>query len=398
MTDEQAAYRPLLRRREDSKQPAFLELFFDLVYVLTLTQLTHLLIDHLGWAGAFEAFVLLLALWWVWVLTAWMTDQFDPQHPVVQGYVILVMMAILVMAILVPRGLSGHSTAFAGFYVAINLGRCLFVLLGARGTLLPQRALRAGFWLAVSLIFWIASAFTEGWRRGVLWLMALAVDYLSAALRWPTPKLGRAPGWELAIAETHLAERYRQVIIVALGEIVLIMGITFANTDNAQFTFGRTVVLLLSLISTALMWRLYIYRAGQQLAPAIAVSPHPHRLSQWASYLHLVMIAGILLTAVGFTLIIEHPTTDPPPAWIAGIAGGPALFLAGRAGFEYLIFGRVTLPRLVGIVTLGGIGSLVVHLRPEITSAAATLVLAAVAALDAVRGHRRGREPARPPT
>lgn len=88
----------------------------------------------------------------------------------------------------------------------------------------------------------------------------------------------------------------------------------------------------------------------------------------------------------------------PPPTWIAGIAGGPALFLAGRAGFEYLAFGRVTLPRLVGIAVLVGIGFSVVHVRPEVTSAAATLVLAAVAALDARRGHRRGLEPLRPPT
>lgn len=107
----------------------------------------------------------------------------------------------------------------------------------------------------------------------MLWLVALGVDYVSAAFRWPTPGLGRAPGWELAIAETHLAERYRQVFIVALGEIVLTMGLTFSDGDFAGFTFDRTTVLVLSFASTALIWRLYIYRAGAQLGPAIAASP-----------------------------------------------------------------------------------------------------------------------------
>ncbi|MFI7606314.1 low temperature requirement protein A [Micromonospora sp. NPDC049366] len=395
--DETALYRRLLRRPEDPKQPAFLELFFDLVYVFALTQLTHLLIDNLDWEGAFEAFVLFLALWWIWVLTAWMTDQFDPQHPVVQWYVIVVMIAVLVLAVLVPSGFRGNGLLFAGLYLGIHLARVLFVLFTARGTLLPRRSLRAGFWFTLSALLWIPGALTDGWSRGILWLLALLVDYLSAALRWPTPFLGRAPGWELAITETHLAERYRQVIIVSFGEIVLIMGLTFTGTGGG-FTPGRTAVLLLSLTSTALMWRLYIYRTGEQLAPAIAVSPHPHRLSQWASYLHMVMIAGVLLTAVGFTLIIEHPTTEPPPTWIAGIAGGPALFLAGRSGFEYLVFGRVTLPRLVAIVLLTGVAFSVVHVRPEVTSAGATLILAGVVALDALRGHRRGLEPLRPPT
>lgn len=110
----------------------------------------------------------------------------------------------------------------------------------------------------------------------------------------------------------------------------------------------------------------------------------------------MTMIAGIILTAVGFTLIIEAPDQNPPPGCIAGITGGPALFLAGRSAFEYLILGRVTAPRLIGIIALAGISIVVVHLPPEIASAAATLVLALVAALDTARSHGRSMAPPAP--
>jgi low temperature requirement protein LtrA len=272
----------------------------------------------------------------------------------------------------------------------------VFVVVGARGTELPNRSKRGAFWFSLSAPLWIAGGLTSGWARDVLWLFALAIDYISAALRWPTPKLGRASGGALAIVATHLAERYRQLFIVALGEIILILGLTFART-GPDFTVSRTTVLALSTISAALMWRLYIYRAGEQLGPAIAASPNPHRLSLWSSYMHMVMVAGILLTATGFTLIIDNPAEQPPPAWIAAIAGGPALFLAGRSAFEYVIYGRLTWSRPIGILLLAVVAATVVYLPPTITSSAATLILAAVVVFDTLRGHRVPPEQPSPP-
>ncbi|GAA0368614.1 low temperature requirement protein A [Micromonospora gifhornensis] len=388
--DEKTTAGPLLRTREAPKQPAFIELFFDLVYVFALTQLTHLMIDNLTLEGGFEALVLFLALWWVWVLTAWMTDQFDPQRASVQWYVILVMFGILLMAIQVPKGFDGNGLFFAITFSAINLGRFLFCAGAARGTTLLRHVLRARFWSVISTLFWIPGAFVEGWARGGLWLAALAVDYVSALLRWPTPwRSRRALGPALELAATHLAERYRQVFLIALGEIVLIMGLTFTNTGYDAFTPRRTVVLALSFASAALMWRLYIYQAGSQLAPAIAVSGNPHRLSQWSAYAHMAMVAGILLTAVGFTLAIEHPFERTPTSWVAAITGGPALFLAGRSAFEYVIFGRATWPRLMGILGLAGLSVIAPHLLPEVTLAATTFVLIALVAYETARGHRR---------
>ncbi|GAB3937400.1 hypothetical protein GCM10027614_15560 [Micromonospora vulcania] len=226
----------VLRRQESPKQPAFLELFFDLVYVFAITQVTHLLVRNISWRSAFEAFVLFLALWWIWVLTAWLTDQFDPQHFLVQFHVILVMLAILLMAIMVPHAFVGHGLFFAVAYLVINFGRVAFIMATARGTPLPGWAKRAAFWFAIAGVMWIAGTFTGGWARGGIWLLALAVDYTSAAFRWPVP-WGGTPEWQPLISEYHLAERYRQVVIVAFGEVILTIGMTVADTgaeDHAQ--------------------------------------------------------------------------------------------------------------------------------------------------------------------
>ncbi|MFI6758879.1 low temperature requirement protein A [Micromonospora sp. NPDC050417] len=387
----------LVRSPGTPMQPAFLELFYDLVYVFALTQITELLVDDLSWRGALRAFVLLLALWWIWVLTAWLTDQFDPQHPLLQLYVMIVMLGVLLMAIVLPQAFTRYGLLFALTYVTIHLTRLVFLLLVGWGTQLAQRSLRAAFWFSGSALLWIPGAFLEGWVRAVLWLAALTIDYVSAALRWPAPGLGGAPGWELTIQESHLAERYRQVLVIALGEIILILGLTFADGQKG-LTLHRTLVLVLAFATTALMWRLYIYRAGEQLGPAIASSSRPHRLSQWSSYAHMVMVAGILLTAVGFTIILEHPNGSPDEGWTASIAGGPALFLVGRTGFEYVIFGRVSYPRWVAIVLLAAVAGGAFWLPAVATAAAVTFVLAAVVAFDTRRAQGRPLDPPTPPT
>ncbi|MFI5929636.1 low temperature requirement protein A [Micromonospora sp. NPDC051543] len=393
-----APLRPLLRDRTAPKQPAFIELFFDLVYVFALTQLTHLLVNDLTLRGGFEALVLLLALWWVWILTAWMTDQFDPQHASVQWYVVLVMFGVFLMAIQVPEGFHGNGPFFAATFALINFGRFLFVVQAARKTPVLNHVLRARFWSLISTLLWIPGAFVDGWARGLLWLGALTVDYVAAALRWPTPRrLGHERGAALEIAATHIAERYRQVFIIALGEVVLAMGMTFTDTSSYGFTPRRTVALVLAFTSAALMWRLYIYQAGSQLGPAINAARDPHRLSQWSAYAHMTMVAGTLLAAVGFTLAMDRPAAHTPAPWIAGIIGGPALFLLGRVGFEYVIFGRVTAPRLIAIVVLAALSPVAVHLPPEVPLAFMTLVLAALAAEDTTRSRRSPPKRATPP-
>jgi low temperature requirement protein LtrA len=217
------------------------------------------------------------------------------------------------------------------------------------------------------------------------------MNYAAASLGWPTPGLGRAPASELPVVAEHRSERYQQFFIIALGETILVMGLTFSG---GGFEAGRTAAFVVSFATTALLWRIYIYRAGELLPAAITAAPHPGRLAQSTSYAHLLMVAGIVAVAAGDELVIEHPFGHTDSAWIAVILGGPALFLAGRALFDYEVFARVSWNRLIGLLVLAATAPTTILMPPLVVAIAATLVLAGVAITDAARA--RGRPPELP--
>jgi low temperature requirement protein LtrA len=381
----------LLRRPEDPQRATFLELFFDLAFVFALFQLSRGLIQHLAWSGAFQTLVLLLAVWWVWSSTAGLTDRLDPRRPAVQLLVIATMVGSLVVTAALPEAFGPQGLVFAGAYVAIQIGRQLFVLIALRGHELQRTAGRVVFWYGMSAVPWIAGAVAHGTTRGALWTLAVALDYTAFALRWPAPGLGRAPESGLPVVAEYLAERYRQFFIIALGELILVTGLALSGTG---FAADRTAAFVVSIATTVLLWRIYIYRAGELLSAAIAAAPEPARLAGSASYTHLVMVAGIVVTAVGAELVIAHPLGHTQPAWIAVILGGPALFLAGRAGFEYAIFGRVSRDRPIGVLVLAALTPAMLHVPPLLVAIAATAVLAGNAVADAARA--RGHPPEQP--
>lgn len=159
----------------------------------------------------------------------------------------------------------------------------------------------------------------------------------------------------------------------------------------------RTAAFLTSIATTVLVWRIYLYRAGQLLPQSIAAAAEPVRLGMATSYAHLVMVAGVVVAAVGAELIIAHPLAHTRPAWVVVILGGPALFLAGRAQFEYAVFGKMYWDWLVGLLTLAALTPPMLLVPPLPTAVAATSVLAAVAAADALRARGHQREPVSPP-
>jgi low temperature requirement protein LtrA len=387
----------LLRRPGDPKQATFLELFFDLVFVVALTQLSFALMQDLTWRGAFQALVLLLTLWRVWFGTAWITDRFDPQRPAIQLVVIASLVGSLVIAVALPDAFGRQGLVFAGAYVAVSIGRMLFFVIALRGSGLDLRhvARRLLFWYGVSAVPWIAGALSHGTARGALWTLAVAVDYTGAFLRYPTPGLGRTPASVLPNVAEHVSERYRQFFIIALGELILVIGLALRGTGFAP---DRTAAFLVSIATTVLLWRIYIYRAGELLDEAIAAAPDPTRLALWTSYAHLVMVAGIVVTAVGDELVIAHPFGHTQPAWITIILGGPALFFAGRAIFEYQVFSRVSRDRPIGLLVLVALTPAVLHVPPLIVALAAATVLTAVAVADAFRAKGRPPEAPSPPS
>lgn len=228
----------------------------------------------------------------------------------------------------------------------------------------------------------------------MLWTAALAVDYLGLILGWPTPGLGRSrvPAWY--IAGEHLAERYQQFILIALGESILLTGLTY-SADKLHA--DRSAAFIVAFPTTVLLWRLYFFRAGHLLTRAVAESARPAKLGFSAIHTHLVMVAGIIAAAVGYELVINHPLGRTDLVWLAVILGGPALFLAGRTRLEYEVFGRVSRSRLIGLLLLAALAPVMVFVAPLAVAMTATLVLAGMAIADAARARGRQLEAPTPP-
>jgi low temperature requirement protein LtrA len=389
----------LLRGGISATRATFLELFFDLVFVFALTRVSQRLIDDVSTRGrdpfreSAQTVLLFLALWMVWTMTAWVTSRYEPERAAIQFVVVASMFGSLVMAVAAPRAFSGRALPFAAAYAAIQVGRPLLLTLALRGH--PRRSITVQImiWAAVGAVPWLFGALLPA-AQEVLWTLTLAWDYIGLALGWPLPGVGsaRASGW--AVAGEHLAERYQQFFLIALGETILVLGLTFSG---AAFSAAGILAFTLSFLTTALLWRIYFHRAGHVLADALRVARRPGVLGESASWTHLLIVAGVLLTGVGYELVLAHPYGSAAPGWPVFVTGGPALFLGARARFEYEIFGRVSRSRVVGVVALLALAASARWLPPVGVLGLAALVLAGIAAGDAARAWGRPLEqPASP--
>jgi low temperature requirement protein LtrA len=195
-------------RQDGGARVTNMELFFDLVYVLAVTQLSHLLLGHLNWHGAAQTALLLLAIWWAWVFTAWFTNWFNPDTRTVRLPLVMIMLASLIMSATLPDAFGDRGLYVAAAYAAMQVGRTLWVVLAAGDDLqLRRNYQRILAWLATAAVFWVAGGFAHDSAREVLWLAALAIEGASPALGFYTPGLGRSTTADWHISGRHLAER-----------------------------------------------------------------------------------------------------------------------------------------------------------------------------------------------
>jgi low temperature requirement protein LtrA len=398
MTTSRAA--ELLRKPEQPQRVTLLELFFDLVFVFALSRISQRLLEDLTserrivLTEAGQTVLLLLALMMIWFATTWITNLYDPQQPEIQLLVLVTMFWTLVIAVKVPEAFGDRGLVFASAYVAIHMGRGLLLVPVLRGHEVQRRAVAVFLWFAVSAVPWIVGGFLpESPARGVLWTVALAWEYTGALLLFPAPWRGRAPTPPWPVAAEYVSDRYRQFFIIALGELILVTGAAF----RADYLGASTVAFVVTFAITALVWRIYQYRAGELMPAAIAAAPEPSRLVRSALLAHLLMVAGIVAAAAGYELVIKHPLDHTDPAWIAVIIGGPVLFLVGRALFEYAVFARISSSRLIGAVVLAIAAPAMILLPPLGAAIAAALVLAGVAISDTIGAKGRPPELPSPP-
>ena len=379
----------VLRDREEGEQRVTpLELFFDLVYVFAITQLSHLLLEHLTVGGALQTLFLLLVVWWAWQYTAWFTNWFDPDAQLVRLVLVAVMLASLVMSAAIPEAFGERGLVFALAYVAIQVGRTTFAVL-ALGANHPLGGSfrRILAWFAASGVLWVAGGLLEGWTRYVLWLLALLVDYAGPAARYRTPGLGRSRTEEWTIEGTHFAERCQLFVIIALGESILVTGTTFAEAESSAAT---VVAFAVAFLGSAALWWTYFARSARAASEAIARSADPGRMARSAYvYFHIPIVAGIIAVAAADELVLAHPGETGTPASVSLILGGTALFLAGHGLFSWAVTGIVPSSRFTAVAALVALAPLGSTVPALALSAAAALVVILLAAWDSIAYRER---------
>ena len=389
MATDETSDDEVLRAPDGRTEVTFTELFFDLVYVVGVTQVTARLAGDLSWRGALESLLFLLPLWWAWVSTAWFTNWFDPDRRPVRMVLVLIMLASLVMTAAVPEALGDRGLWFAGAYVSIQVGRTAYAVVALRrrgdeadrARLLDQQ--RALTWALGSAVLWLAGGVVMGPARVVLWVAALIVDYSAPAVGFRVPGHGRSTTTDWDIEGQHLAERCQLFLIVAFGESILATGATFADDEPTATTVASLAVAFGG--NVALWWVYFDYHA-ERAADTIARHHDPGRLGRSAyTYLHVPMVAGIIVTAVGDELALSDPTGTTALVTAATVLGGPALFVAGHALFKAVLFHTVSVPRLVAVAALGLLAPTAMVVTPLTLSLLATLVVGALAARDVWR-------------
>jgi low temperature requirement protein LtrA len=333
------------REREyDEHQVTPLELFFDLVFVFAITQVTRLLAQDPTWGGVFRGMLVLAALWWAWSVYAWLTSAMDVDEGGVRLVMLASMGAMFGVALAVPGAFGDDAVLFGVAYLLVRL---LHLVLSAivgrddpdrRGALLRFSPTAI---LGPSLL--VIAGFLEGRERIAIWLVALAIDYLGPVV------IGVGRGWR--VAPEHFAERHALIILIALGESIIAIGV------GAGFELGLEVIVAaaLGIVVVSALWWLYFDVAAifarRRLMQAQGLELHRLALHAY-SYLHLPMVAGIVLFALGLKTTVGHAgeALDTVPA--VALCGGAALYLLAHIAFLFRTTGRVFRRRTVGAAGL----------------------------------------------
>jgi low temperature requirement protein LtrA len=383
------------RRRTDevSQRASTLELFYDLVFVFAITQVSHLLLEHLTWAGAGQALIVLLAVWWSWNYTTWTTNELDTETIPVRLLLLALMLVSLLMSVAIPDAFGEQALLFAGSYVAIQVGRHAFLAFVAAepGTIERERAGRILTWFVAAGVLWIAGALADEPARTALWLAALALDYGAPLVLFWVPGRPRLEGATWDVGTEHFAERFGLFIILALGESIVLTG---ATTSESDLTPARIVAFVMAFLASAAIWWLYFTSVARLGEHYLRISEDRTTLARDGyTFLHAVFAAGIIITAVGDELVIAHPTEVLPPQEVAAVAAGPAIYLFALTLFGYRLTGTLSKRKLFGTLACVVVGFLGMFSPALVLAGILIVVLVAVIVsnyLVALRSRARG--------
>jgi low temperature requirement protein LtrA len=328
----------------DEHQVTPLELFFDLVFVFAITQVTTLLAQDPTWGGVFRGMLVLAALWWAWSVYAWLSSAMDVDEGGVRLVMLASMGAMFGAALAVPGAFGDDAVLFGVAYLLVRLFHLVLSATVVRDD--PDRRgalLRFAPTAIVGPSLLVFAGFLEGDERIAVWLVALAIDYLGPVV------IGVGRGWR--VAPEHFAERHALIILIALGESIIAIGVG----AGFELDTGVIVAAALGIVVVSALWWLYFDVAAifarRRLMQAMGLELHRLALHAY-SYLHLPMVAGIVLFALGLKTTVGHvgEALDIVPA--VALCGGAGLYLVGHIAFLFRTTGRVFRRRTVGAAVL----------------------------------------------
>ena len=354
-----------------------LELFFDLVFVLALTQCTALMAEDPSWENVVRGLLVLAVLWWAWVGYAWLTSVVDPEEGAVRFAIFGAMAGLLVVALCVPEAFGDLGLLFAVAYAVVRIGQIVLFVVASR----DEPKLRQSVWglavsTAIAVTLLVIASFLDGLPQGALWALALLLDMGG-------PYLFGSEGWKLVPG--HFAERHGLIVIIALGESIVAIGVGAEGGVDA----GVVAAAALGIALAAALWWLYFdivaLVAERRLAQA-AVGKEQNEVARDSySYLHFPMVAGIVLLALGLKKTLEH--VDDPLKLVPAVAmlGGVALYLLAHVAFRWRNVHRVSVQRIVCALALLALIPAAVELPALASLAIATALLWVLIAYETVR-------------
>jgi low temperature requirement protein LtrA len=374
--------RNLLRDRKahQEERVGFVELFFDLVFVFAITQVSHAIILHPTLEGFLQAGILFVAIWWVWVETARVTNWLDVRNMEVRLLHFFLMGVALIMTISLPDAFGARAAIFVAAYLLVRFSRHLFMLATFqrhnRGNFIGF--VRITLWSAIETIFWIAGLLAEDAHiRMAFWGVAIAILNLAPMLSYWLPGLGATDTRVWDIEGHHFSERCGLFIIIALGESILVTGAAFGESDWSSASIAAFAS---AFLGTLAMWWLYFDVGAERAAKRLAEDIDPGRMARLAyTYFHIPIVAGIIVTAASDEMALHHPGGHAGAAQIFCLLGGPALYLFGNLIFKRTNAAHFPLSHLIGLGILAIILPFAWQMSPLSLSIAATATLVLVA-------------------
>jgi low temperature requirement protein LtrA len=362
-------------REEERVTP--LELFFDLVFVLAITQCTALIAATPTWQGIARGLLVLGVLWWCWVAYAWLTSVVDPEEGLVRIVIFAAMAGLLVAALCVPDAFGDTALLFACAYGIVRAAHiALFVIVGRGDPQFMRSTLGLAGGTATGVGLLVVASATDGLLQGVLWALALVIDMAE-------PYFFGAEGWHLAPG--HFAERHGLIVLIALGESIVAIGVG----AKAGVDAGVVAAAVVGVAVAAAFWWLYFDVVALVAERRLATAPVGRVQNEMArdsySYLHFPMVAGIVLVALGMKKTLADVGEPLQLVSATALLGGSALYLLAHVAFRLRNVHTLNWQRSICAVVLMGLIPLARHLPALGTIAVLAAVLTALIAYETIR-------------